>query len=91
MRDLSNWLQWFFWVSLGLFVVAFAFYLVSILLPVLLVVILISGLGNFLMLVYKTRKAAEQSNCRISNGGRGETRKRKAEIIDVEYEIIDDK
>ena len=91
MKDLNRWLQWTFWGSLGVYAVAFAFYLVSILIPVLLGIILLSGLGNFLMLVYKTRKAAEQAKCRIQNRSRSATRKKKAEIIDAEYEIIDDK
>ena len=90
MKDLNNWLQWIFWTSLGVFAVAFAFYLVSILIPVLLVIILLSGLGNLLMLLYKTHKAAGQAKCRIQNQERGRTKK-NTEIIDVEYEIIDDK
>lgn len=90
MKDLNNWLQWIFLASLGVFAVAFAFYLVSVLIPVLLVIILLSGLGNLLMLLYKTHKAAGQAKCRIPNQARGRTKK-NAEIIDVEYEIIDDK
>ena len=91
MKDLNRWLQWTFWGSLCVFAVAFSFYLLSLLIPVLLGIIILSGLGNFLMLVYKTRKAAEQAKCRIQNRSRSATRKKKAEIIDAEYEIIDDK
>ena len=42
MKDLNRWLQWTFWGSLGVFAVAFAFYLVSILIPVLLGIIPVS-------------------------------------------------
>lgn len=86
MKDLNDWLLWIFWAALGLFAVVFAFYVASILIPILLIIILVSGLGNLFMLLYKTYKAKTQADCRIETA-----KKRKPDIIDAEYEIIDDK
>lgn len=86
MRNLNGWLFWVFWASLGLFAVVFAFYIASILIPILLIIILVSGLGNLMMLLFKTYKAKNQVDCQLEN-----VKKRKSKIIDAEYEIIDDK
>lgn len=83
---MNDWLLWAFWAAIGLFVVVSAFYIVSILIPILLIIILVSGVGNLLLQLYKTYKAKNQADCQLQAN-----KKRKPEIIDAEYEIIDDK
>lgn len=86
MRNLNDWMLWVFWAALGLFVVVLAFYVASILIPILLIIVLVSGLGNLFLLLAKTYKSKNQADCQIQN-----SKKKKPEIIDVEYEIVDDK
>ena len=82
MRNINDWVLWFFLVSSGLFILFLVFYAVSIFLPFLLLFVLISGLVNLLVFFYKNYKFKKQKEQQIKN---------KIEIIDVEYEIIDEK
>lgn len=86
MNRLNNLLLWVFMASIGLFVIVFSLYVASILIPILLVVILVSGVANLIMFLYKNYKTTDVIKSKIS-----ENKKNKSEIIDAEYEIIDDK
>lgn len=84
MRNLNDWLVLVFWSALGMFAIVFAFYVASILIPVLLFIIAASGLASFIMGLVKRN---QQTKIKI------ETRAtpNQSKIIDAEYEIVDDK
>lgn len=91
MNRLNNVLLWVFMASIGLFVVMFSLYVASILIPILLVIILVSGVANLVMFLYKNYQNGgqannEQTKCKIPEG-----KKSNPEIIDAEYEVVDDK
>lgn len=84
MRNVNDWLVLVFWAALGMFAIVFAFYVASILIPVLLFVIAVSGLANFIVgLVRRNQQAKVKVVTNLTP--------RNSNIIDAEYEIIDDK
>lgn len=83
MKELNNWLQRIFWVFGGLFLFFLMFYVVSFVLPVLLVIVS--------LLFYKGYQLSKQINSCLQNRADKRPKNQKAEIIDAEYEIIDDK
>lgn len=87
MNRINDILLWVFMASLALFAVVFSLYVASILIPILLVIIVASGLANLIIFLYKNYKSKNPENCRINV----RVKKNKPEIIDAEYEIIDDK
>ncbi len=86
MNRLNNIFLWVFAGATGLFVIMFSLYVASVLIPILLAVMAVSGLANLIMYAYGKHK----SSCR-GKGTLASAKKRKPEIIDVEYEIVDDK
>lgn len=88
MNRLNYMLLWVFMASLGLFAVVFSFYIASILIPILLVIVAVSGLANLVIYLYKNYTNKKVETCKI-NLRRG--KKSQPDIIDVEYEIMDDK
>ena len=70
--------------AIVLFAIMFSLYVASILIPILLFVIVVSGLVNLCLYIYKRYKFGEQKM-------RSSLKKKNIEIIDAEYEIIDDK
>lgn len=70
--------------AIVLFAIMFSLYVASILIPILLFVIVVSGLVNLCLYIYKRYKFGEQKT-------RSSLKKKNIEIIDAEYEIIDDK
>ena len=87
MRNLNDWLVLVFWSALGAFAIVFAFYLASILIPVLLLIIAVSGLASFIVSLIRRNQQDASVNVRIAKT----TSRNKHNIIDAEYEIIDDK
>ncbi len=87
MRNLNDWLVLVFWSALGAFAIVFAFYLASILIPVLLLIIAVSGLASFIVSLIRRNQQEASVNVRIAKT----TSRNKHNIIDAEYEIIDDK
>lgn len=86
MNRLNDIFLWVFAGATGLFVIMFSLYVASVLIPVLLVVMAVSGLANLIMYVYGKRKSSGRGKGTLASA-----KKRRPEIIDVEYEIIDDK
>lgn len=70
--------------AIVLFAIMFSLYVASILIPILLFVIVVSGLVDLCLYIYKRYKFGEQKT-------RSSLKKKNIEIIDAEYEIIDDK
>lgn len=87
MRNLNDWLVLVFWSALGAFAIVFAFYVASILIPVLLFIIAVSGLASFIVSLIRRNQQEASVNVRIAKT----TSRNKHNIIDAEYEIIDDK
>lgn len=87
MRNLNDWLVLVFWSALGAFAIVFAFYVASILIPVLLFIIAVSGLASFIVSLIRRNQQDASVNVRIGKT----TSRNKHNIIDAEYEIIDDK
>lgn len=87
MRNLNDWLVLTFWAALGMFAIVFAFYVASILIPILLFVIAASGLANFIIGLVRRNHQASQNKVKIETY----TSPRQSKIIDAEYEIVDDK
>lgn len=87
MRNLNDWLVLVFWAALGMFAIVFAFYVASILIPILLFIIAASGLASFIVGLMKRKQQTSEAKVKI------ETRSapRQSKIIDAEYEIIDEK
>lgn len=86
MTKLNAILLWIFMASIGLFIVVFTLYVASFLLPIILVVMVVSGLANLFIRGYQARTQPTQKvKIKVKNS------KTKPEIIDAEYEIIDDK
>lgn len=84
MRNLNDWLVLVFWAALGMFAIVFAFYVASILIPVLLLIIAVSGLASFISgLVKRNRETKVKIETRADP--------RQSKVIDAEYEIIDEK
>ncbi len=84
MRNINDWLVLVFWAALGMFAIVFAFYVASILIPILLFVIAVSGLANFIFGLVKRNRATK---VKIET----HSTPRQSKIIDAEYEIIDEK
>ena len=87
MRNLNDWLVLTFWASLGMFAIVFAFYVASILIPILLFVIAASGLANFIIGLVRRNHQTSQNKIKIETA----SAPRQSKIIDAEYEIIDEK
>ncbi len=87
MRNLNDWLVLTFWAALGMFAIVFAFYVASILIPILLFVIAASGLANFIIGLVRRNHQTSQNKIKIETT----SAPRQSKIIDAEYEIIDEK
>ncbi len=87
MRNLNDWLVLTFWAALGMFAIVFAFYVASILIPILLFVIAASGLANFIIGLVRRNHQTSQNKIKIETA----SAPRQSKIIDAEYEIIDEK
>ena len=87
MRNLNDWLVLTFWAALGMFAIVFAFYVASILIPILLFVIAASGLANFIIGLVRRNHQDSQNKIKIETA----SAPRQSKIIDAEYEIIDEK
>lgn len=85
MVRFNNVLWWVFTTSLILFAVFFSFYIITLLIPIFLAVAVISGFAMLVLSWYKHSKKKTTPVCSV----RTSSRKKRAEIIDVEYEVID--
>ncbi len=87
MRNMNDWLVLVFWAALGMFAIVFAFYVASILIPVLLFIIAASGLASFISGFLKRKRQSSETKIKIETA----SAPRQSKIIDAEYEIIDEK
>ncbi len=87
MRNLNDWLLLLFWTFLGALAIIFAFYVASLLLPIVLFLIAVSGLTNLFSSIHKRNQANEHIRVKIEKNPTSQ----KSSVIDAEYEVIDDK
>ena len=85
MARLNSFLWLIFTASLILFAVFFSFYIITLLVPIFLAVAVISGFAMLVLSWYRQYKRKTMMACPVKST----PRKKRAEIIDVEYEIID--
>lgn len=86
MKYINDWVLLVFWSALGLSGLFFVFYVASIILPVLILIVAISGLINLGYNVYRKKHPVIQIHKTVYK-----KTPQQDKIIDAEYEIIDDK
>lgn len=87
MRQLDALLIWMGIVVFALIALVFSFYVASVLLPIILAIIIFSALFNLGTNFYRNFKKVRK----VEIYSPRQDKKSEANIIDAEYEIIDDK
>ncbi len=86
MKYINDWVLLVFWSALGLSGLFFIFYVASIVLPLLILVVAVSGLVNLGFSVYKKKHPDIRFHKKIYKNNSTQDK-----IIDAEYEVIDEK
>ena len=85
MKQLDSILVWLGVVGFTAIGLIISFYIASIILPIVLVILLISVLASFGRAIYMRRNAGS----RLEKGRGCRQSEKRAQIIDAEYEILD--